>query len=77
LLSADVDLGRSVVSRTGSLGEHLRKTLPEVKAWLKSHGCDSVYGTDLGTGDEWAVPNDPGQITNICVSGYHGSTTIM
>jgi hypothetical protein len=72
LLSATVVLGRSVVSRTGSYGDDLRKTLPEVKAWLKSHGCDSVYGTDLRTGDEWAVPNDQGQITNIRVSGYYG-----
>ena len=72
LLTATVELGRSVVSRTGSHGNHLRKTLREAKAWLQSHGCDSVYGTDLRTGDEWAVPNDPGQIINIRVSGYHG-----
>ena len=73
LLSSTVELGRSVVSRTGSHASELSKmTLAEAKAWLQSHSCDSVYGTDLRTGDEWAVPNNPGQITNIRVSGYVG-----
>ena len=71
VLVATVEVGRSLVSRKASYGQQLRKPLPEMREFLRTNGCDSVYCTELSTGDEYNVPYDA-KVTNIKVAGYYG-----